>query len=91
MNYKVLSGKEDDFERACRKVMGVMKSMKGHSRSHIYKDIDESNSYLIISDWHDRGAFDSFVKSEAFVKVANWGKEQILMGRPKHDFYTPQQ
>jgi heme-degrading monooxygenase HmoA len=43
--------------------------------------------YLIVSDWADRGAFDAFIGSEAFRSVANWGKEQILAGRPTHEIY----
>ncbi len=88
MNYTVLPGKEEVFERAFRSVLGVMKEMPGHTNSWLYKDIDAANSYLIISDWNDKGAFDSFIKSEAFAKVTNWGKEQILAGRPKHQVYT---
>jgi heme-degrading monooxygenase HmoA len=42
---------------------------------------------LIISEWNDQGAFDQFVKSEAFKKVTNWGKEQILSARPDHTVY----
>ena len=28
-----------------------------------------------------------FIKSDSFAKVTNWGKEQILAGRPKHQVY----
>jgi heme-degrading monooxygenase HmoA len=65
-----------------------MQSMPGHTESHLYKDVSKPNSYLIVSDWNDKGAFDSFVRSDAFAKVTNWGKEQILAGRPKHQVYT---
>ncbi len=88
MNYQVLPGKEEVFERAFKSVLGVMKESPGHTSSHLYKDVDVANSYLIISDWNDKAAFDTFVKSEAFGKVTNWGKEQILAGRPKHQVYT---
>jgi heme-degrading monooxygenase HmoA len=88
MNYTVLPGKEDVFERAFRSVLDVMKAMPGHTESHLYKNIDSASSYLIISDWNDKTAFDSFIKSEQFAKVTNWGKEQILAGRPKHQVYT---
>lgn len=88
MNYDVLPGKEEVFERAFKSVLGVMKESPGHTASHLYKDVDKANSYLIISDWNDKAAFDGFIKSEAFGKVTNWGKEQILAGRPKHQVYT---
>jgi len=90
MNYKVKEGKEADFERACKRVLEVMSGIEGHTRSNIYRDITSANSYLIVSDWNSRDAFDGFIASEAFAKVTNWGKEQILTERPKHDFYTPQ-
>lgn len=90
MNYQVLSGKEQVFERAFGSVLEVMRTMPGHTASHLYKDVHQTNSYLIISDWNDKAAFDSFVRSEAFAKVTNWGKEQILAGRPKHQVFAPQ-
>jgi len=40
-----------------------------------------------VSDWNDRAAFDAFIGSEKFRNVANWGKEQILAGRPSHEYY----
>lgn len=90
MNYQVLPGKEEVFERAFNSVLETMRTSPGHTQSHLYKDVQAQNSYLIISDWNDKQAFDTFVKSEAFAKVTNWGKEQILAGRPKHQVFTPQ-
>jgi heme-degrading monooxygenase HmoA len=90
MNYQVLPGKEQVFERAFGQVMEVMNTSAGHTASHLYKDVNAPNSYLIISDWNDKAAFDGFIRSEAFAKVTNWGKEQILAGRPKHQVFTPQ-
>ena len=87
MNYRVLPGKEETFENACRKVIQAMEGMDGHSESFLYKDVDNASSYLIISDWADRAAFDAFIGSESFAAVANWGKEQILAGRPSHTVY----
>ena len=90
MNYQVLPGKAEVFERAFERVLETMRTMPGHTQSHLYSDVHEKNSYLIISDWNDKSSFDSFIKSEAFAKVTNWGKEQILAGRPKHQVFTPQ-
>ena len=87
MNYEVLPGKEATFENAFRKVLGVMNDTAGHTDTHMYRDIDKSTSYLIVSQWSDKHAFDSFIQSDAFRQVANWGKEQILAGRPTHDYY----
>lgn len=88
MNYSVIAGKEEVFEKAFQSVLNVMKEMQGHVDSHLYKDVAAPSSYLIVSEWNDRSAFDAFIKSEQFAKVTNWGKEQILSGRPRHQVYT---
>ncbi|OWY70442.1 antibiotic biosynthesis monooxygenase [cyanobacterium TDX16] len=87
MNYKVIPGKEATFETAFRKVITVMKDLPGHTHSRMCRDIDDPQLYVILSEWNDRGAFDAFIASDAFRAVANWGKEQILMGRPSHTYY----
>lgn len=87
MNYTVLPGKDSVFERAFKQVLQVMKDIPGHTESHLYKDVDKPMSYLIVSEWNDQAQFDAFVRSEAFAKVTNWGKEQILAGRPRHQVY----
>jgi heme-degrading monooxygenase HmoA len=87
MNYSVVPGKEETFEKAFRAVLNVMKAMPGHSHSHLYRDVDLPGSYLIISEWNDQSAFDAFVRSEQFAKVTTWGKEQILTERPKHQIF----
>ena len=88
MNYTVLAGREQVFERAFKQVLEAMKGMPGHTASHLYKNVDAERSYLILSEWNEKAAFDTFIKSEAFAKVTNWGKEQILAGRPAHTVYT---
>lgn len=87
MNYKVLEGKEDVFERAFTAVLGSMQGMKGHSLTRLYRDVSEPRSYLIVSEWSEKSEFDAFVRSEAFAKVTNWGKEQVLADRPRHQVY----
>ena len=87
MNYKVLPDKGDVFKRAFKQVLDVMGAMDGHTHSYLYQEVDEPTSYLIVSEWNDQSAFDSFVKSDAFAKVTNWGKEQVLAGRPTHKVY----
>ena len=87
MNYKVLPGKEQVFENAFRKVIHAMRSIEGHTESKMYRDIDDANSYVILSTWSSRDAFDKFIASDAFRQVATWGKEQILAGRPAHTYY----
>lgn len=87
MNYAVLNGKETTFENAFRKVVMAMGGIEGHSETHMFRDIDDPLQYLIVSKWSDKTAFDAFIASETFRNVANWGKEQILSGRPRHEVY----
>lgn len=88
MNYKVLPGKEETFEAAFRKVIHAMRDMTGHTQSKMFRDIDDAQSYVILSEWSDKAAFDAFIGSDAFRSVATWGKEQILAGRPSHTYYA---
>jgi len=87
MNYKVLEGKNEAFESAFNKVVAAMSGMDGHGASHMYCDINDPQEYLIVSQWSNKDAFDAFIASDSFKNVANWGKEQILAGRPKHQVY----
>lgn len=87
MNYKVLPGKGEIFINACRGIIRAMEAMEGHAVTRLYNAVDDPESFLIVSDWSDRHAFDAFVKSAEFVKVTDWGKEQILAGRPHHEVY----
>lgn len=87
MNYEVLPGKEETFETAFNKVVKAMAGVAGHVESQMYRDINTPRRYLIMSQWNDRGKFDAFIASETFRNVANWGKEQILSGRPRHEVY----
>ena len=87
MNYKVIEGKGKLFESVFKKVLGVMNDMAGHSESHLYNDTSDRCSYLIVSEWSDRSAFDAFIASDRFKGVVNWGKEEVLSARPKHEVY----
>ena len=87
MNYRILPGKEQAFEDVFAAVLKAMENMEGHTKSALFRDVADPQSYLIMSDWSDRKAFDDFIASDQFRKVANWGKEQILAGRPSHDYY----
>ena len=88
MNYFVIPGKEEVFEGACAKVVETMGGIEGHEASSIYKEVgDGEPAYLIVSRWQDEAAFQDFVRSDAFKKVTDWGKENILRGRPQHTTY----
>jgi heme-degrading monooxygenase HmoA len=87
MNYRVIPGKQQDFESAFAGVIGALKLAEGHQTSTLWKDVADGTSYLITSEWSDEEAFKSFITSQAFRDVTNWGKEQILAGRPVHRVY----
>lgn len=87
MNYEVLPGKEETFESAFNKVVKAMGGIAGHGETYMYREINNPRRYLIVSQWTDKSKFDAFIASDTFRNVANWGKEQILAGRPKHEVY----
>ncbi len=88
MNYEVIEGKEQVFEDACAKVVETMQTIDGHADSQIYKQVrSDAPAYLIVSRWSSEDAFKAFVASDAFKKVTNWGAENILRGRPRHNTY----
>ncbi len=87
MNYKIIPGKEEVFENAFKSVIKVMNEMEGHTRSHLYKDVNDLHSYLIVSDWNSEEAYNAFINSDKFAGVVDWGKENILAGRPSHTLY----
>ncbi len=87
MNYKIIPGKEEVFENAFKSVIKVMNEMEGHTRSNLYKDVNDLHSYLIVSDWNSEEAYNVFINSDKFAGVVDWGKENILAGRPSHILY----
>ena len=87
MNYQTLEGKQQDFEEKFAAVIGALNAAEGHTSSTLWKDVADDTSYLITSEWSDEEAFTSFIRSDAFRDVTNWGKEQILAGRPQHKIY----
>ncbi len=87
MNYNVIDGKEQTFEKAFNKVVHAMGGIEGHSETHMFRDINDRLHYLIVSKWSRQAAFDAFIASDTFKNVANWGKEEILTGRPQHEVY----
>ena len=87
MNYQVLEGKESTFEKAFEGILRALQETDGHVSSHLYTDVHTPSSYLIISEWNDTVAFETFISSDKFRNVTAWGKEQILSGRPSHTVY----
>ena len=87
MNYHVLPGKQKEFEEKFHAVIGALKAAAGHTTSKLWKDVSDDASYLITSEWSEEQAFLDFIHGQAFRDVTNWGKEQILSGRPQHKIY----
>ena len=87
MNYQVIPGKQQDFEDKFAAVIDALRAAAGHAESTLWKDVAGEASYLITSEWTDEDAFKAFIQSDAFREVTNWGKEQILAGRPRHKVY----
>ena len=87
MNYHVIEGKQQDFEDKFAGVIDALNAAEGHNSSTLWNDVSDGASYLITSEWSDEGAFTAFIRSDAFRSVTDWGKEQILSGRPQHKVY----
>ena len=87
MNYHVIEGKQQSFEEKFAAVIDALQAAEGHAQSTLWKDVSDGASYLITSEWSDEQAFTDFIRSDAFRAVTNWGKEQILSGRPQHKIY----
>ena len=87
MNYKVLAGKEEHFERMFKNVLHSLQSVAGHGKSALYQDVTDRQSYLIVSEWASEKAFNTFIGSEKFRNVVDWGQENILADRPVHTVY----
>ena len=87
MNYHVIEGKQQDFEDKFASVIDALNAAEGHTSSTLWKDTADGASYLITSEWSDEQAFTDFIRSDAFRSVTDWGKEQILSGRPQHKIY----
>jgi len=87
MDYKIVPGKDEEFLAVFKKVVGIMAEMPGHTKTHIYRDVDAEHDYLIVSEWTDQEAFEAFIASDRFKGVASWGKEHVLRTRPTHEVY----
>ena len=87
MNYEVREGKDQPFEKKFALVLDAMNEMTGHLATHLYKDVFKNRSYLVISEWTSKDVFDSFIASDTFKQVTDWGQAHILATRPAHKVY----
>ncbi len=87
MHYEVIPGKEEEFEKGFLSVLEHLKSVPGHVESHMYEDVASVGSYVILSEWQTKEAFQAFLQSDAFKSTVAWGKAEILRSRPKHKVF----
>jgi heme-degrading monooxygenase HmoA len=87
MYYDVIPEKAKFFEDKFFEVLNLMRGMKGHQQSFLYRRVDDPYSYAIIAEWDSQDDFMAFVRSQAFREVTTWGREQILRGMPRHKIY----
>jgi len=87
MYYDVIPGQAELFRAKFRDVMEMLQMTPGHTRSDLYQRVDDPDSYAILSEWEDRDSFLSFIQSDVFRQVTNWGRKQVLRGMPRHKIY----
>lgn len=87
MYYDVKPGKETEFESKFEAVANALSESPGHVQSLLYQQVKKGNSYAILSEWNSQDDFKSFIHSEAFKQVTDWGKAEILEDRPRHKVY----
>lgn len=87
MHYDVIPGKEQEFENGFFAVLDHLKKIPGHVESKLYDEVRARGSYLILSQWETKESFEAFIHSPEFRSTVNWGKAEILRGRPRHKIY----
>ena len=86
-NFKVASGKAEEFERTWRERQSYLEGVPGFVRFALLK-AEAEGEYISHSTWEDRAAFVSWVNSEAFVQGHRQGSLQgILEGPPEIKTY----
>ena len=87
MYYDVISGKESAFEERFEGVLEALAAQPGHVQTDLYHQVKQPRRYAIFSEWEAREAFTTFIRSDLFREVTDWGRENILDGRPRHEIY----
>jgi heme-degrading monooxygenase HmoA len=87
MNYRVIPGKNEEFEDKFRAVLVALNAGDDHEQSNLFKDIDDTDSYLIVSNWATLEAFQAFIQSDGFKEVTADGMANLLSERPRHKVY----
>ena len=87
MYYDVLPGEGAAFQAKFEAVVVALRGAAGHTSSFLYRRVDDPDSYAIISEWSEAGAFQAFIRSAEFREVVAWGRETILRNPPRHKIY----
>jgi heme-degrading monooxygenase HmoA len=85
--YDVTPGNEKLFEEKFEEVLNALEGQPGHKVSYLYQQVKRPHSYAILSEWEQQKDFTSFIKSDLFRQVTNWGLDGILENRPSHKVY----
>ncbi len=88
MYYDVIAGKEAEFEERFGEVLDALERQPGHVHTELYHQVKLPNSYAILSEWSAREEFTTFLRSDLFREVTDWGKASILAARPRHEIYS---
>jgi heme-degrading monooxygenase HmoA len=88
MHYDVRPGKESQFKQGFEGVVAALAKMNGHVESRLFEDVLVPGSFLIMSRWKTMADFQAFIRSDEFKRVTDWGKAEILRGRPRHQIYN---
>jgi heme-degrading monooxygenase HmoA len=74
MNYHVIEGKEKEFEEKFADVIDALKAADRHTESTLWKEVVDSASYLITSEWSDETARTSSLSGDSLF-VSSSGPE----------------
>jgi heme-degrading monooxygenase HmoA len=85
--FKVVAGKEDDFEKIWRGRQSYLKGVPGFVQFALLKS-EAAGEYISHSSWADREAFMAWTQSEAFAAGHRQGSlAGILEGPPQVSTY----
>lgn len=85
--YEVRPGQEQVFEDTVDDVINLLAKNTGHVKSFLYRDVKNPRSYAIISEWSSQNDFTTFIRSDIFHQVKEFGKDQVLEQPPRHKVY----
>ena len=63
LEMKVRDGRAEDFEAAWREIADHVRRAPGNVRQALMRDPDDSNTFVVTSDWESREAFTQFERS----------------------------